>query len=284
MRSTRSKGTTRSNPHQTLSEQVRAIAQEAERQAYRQVQAQKAAERRAAEKEAAEEEQAEEEAQRQIAGSEDPVLDQSFDFEVQSNADSDTPSLDLDALSADLDISSMDLDPAPSAQLPPSTLTRLQQSSASADPSITFPFNRILPKAAVFLRCLDSHVFALPGQLASLSFPADSHAIAQVMSPCPQCVPPQLTTEIFCKRRCAFCMVLMPQMPDGRFVCLTQSCWYARCDVEMGTDKAADVWGEVWRKMGNRYFFVGPWEEVLSFSNDLDRDAEEKWAGGDFTV
>jgi hypothetical protein len=156
-----------------------------------------------------------------------------------------------------------------------STLGRLQIAGNEVDPHILFPVNRVFPKVAVFLRCLDSHVFGLPEDMISLTLPDDSHAIAQIMGPCPQCVPAKVNTEVFCKRKCPFCALPMPQFFDGRYVCLSGSCWFSRSDVESGTEKAASVWKEVWRKMGNRYFFVGPWEEVLTFSNDF---------GGSFTV
>lgn len=287
MRLTRSKSGAMPTANMTVEDQVKAIEREAEQQILRQ---QKAAEKKAEAKKAAEQQTAEQKAAKaetpqQAAASDDLVVDQSFDFDVQSASSSDT--------------SSMDLDPSPPPPQPPSTLSLLQAASAAASPSITFPFNRILPKAAVFLRCQATHVFFHPVQPVqprpfqppilslslSVSLPADSHAIAHVAAPCPQCVPACATAaEAFCRRRCPFCMVPMPQLPDGRHVCLTASCWFSRCVVETGTGAAEAAWREVWRVMGNRYFFVGPWEDVLSFSNDLDRDGDDKWRGGDFTV
>jgi len=296
-----SRASTRSRPHLTAEEEMRAIERESEREVLEQqmlakkraddqAREKKAAEQNAAAQGTSEEESGENQAIEQDGSSsskeqdadvqqEQEVLEQSFDFESLSYTSSDDHAMDLDA------------SPPPEAQQPAdpyadTTLTRLQKASAETDPNhtFTFPFNRVLPKAVVFLRCQDSHVFALPSQLASLSAAEDSHAIARVMAPCPQCVSDKATTEVFANRKCAFCMVVMPRMSDGRYVCLTQPCWFARCHVDRGSDKAMAAWKEVWRTMGNRYFFVGPWEDVLSYSNDLDRNGEEKPAAYSFTV
>jgi hypothetical protein len=201
---------------------------------------------------------------------------QSFDFEKLDDSESD-PNGDIPmVLDARL--------PDPYAD---TTLTRLQKASVELDPhhTLTFPFNRVLPKAAVFLRCRESHVFALPEQINSVSgHTGDCHAVAQVMAPCPQCLDDEASSEVFASRKCAFCMMVMPRLDSGRYVCLTQTCWFGKCHFMNGSEQAVAVWKEVWRQMGNRYLFVASSEEVLSYSNDLERASPENRGAYQYTV
>lgn len=240
-------------PNMTLEVQFQATARNARMEALeQQLRAQRAL--KAAEKKAREQKDLEQaQAEREAAGALDPE-NIAFDFDAQS--------METD--------SSSELDPQLHQPLIDTTFNRLQRAGAEVDPSILFPRDRIFPKVAVLLRCLGSHVIGLPGAGAdALALPDDSHAIAQIRAPCPQCGPAAgagaAATEVFFKRKCPFCMQPMVQFADGRYVCLSGGCWLSRCAVESGTEGADVVWKEVARKMGNRYFFVGPWEDVLTF-------------------
>lgn len=272
----RTPATTNMTLEEQFHEAARNACMEALESQLRAQRALEAAEKKAREQAACEQEQAE----REASGALDP----------------DNISFDFDAQSMDITDSSSSSEPDPQLLLHQqplidTTFTRLRRAGAQVHPSILFPRDRIFPKVAVFLRCLGSHVFGLPGAGAdALTLPDDSHLIAQIMAPCPQCVPATgggagaAATDVFFKSKCPFGMQPMVQFADGRYVCLSGGCWLSLCAVESGTEGAAAVWKEVARKMGNRYFFVGPWEDVLTFSNDLDRDAPEQWAGGPFTV
>ena len=187
-------------------------------------------------------------------------------------------------LEADLDLSWT----TPAVQ-PPTLLDRLWAGAAATDPgqTISHPANRALPRAAVFLRCQQTHVFSLPGQKTDSPSPSDpSHATAQICGPCPACASPDANADAFSPggrgRCCPFCVRPMPGLADGSHVCLSADCWLGASVAETGTARALAVWREVWspRKLGGRYFFCGPRDEVLHLSNHPERFDLSEWKDG----
>ncbi|OIW33728.1 hypothetical protein CONLIGDRAFT_677484 [Coniochaeta ligniaria NRRL 30616] len=260
-RSTRSAASSSSKPKQTLEEEMEAITRKARLEVRQlQITQHKAATEKLEEQQAVEE-QAAQEAQERL--------------DKASASDSDVEMDSIDEMLGGLD----DQLAQTNSILTHSTLSRLQEAGNQVNPNILFPANRVFPKVAVFLRCQKTHVFGIPKDMESFTLPDDSHAIAQIMAPCPQCIPAEGSTEVYAKSKCPFCRMPMFESLTVK-MCLTDSCWLSQTSVLDGTQMAGAVWKEVWRKMGDRYFFVGPWEDVLTFSNDFDRGAPEKWTGG----
>lgn len=154
-------------------------------------------------------------------------------------------------------------------------ISRLIAGADAMDPDfqITHPLNRALPKFAVFLRCSQAHVFNLPGN-STFNPGQDSHAVAEIYGPCPQCAVYDANAAMNCDRKCPFCTEVMTSSPDGRYCCMTRDCWLGCSCIENGTPNAAAVWKEVWRAMGGRYFFVGPKDLVQNIDNDARRAVE----------
>ncbi|KAJ9158462.1 hypothetical protein NKR19_g3357 [Coniochaeta hoffmannii] len=117
---------------------------------------------------------------------------------------------------------------------------------------IIFPIRPRHPKAAVFLRCPASHVFAITSLKGD---PPAEKEVAHIFGPCPQCPRTSVYPHATASHACAFCDRRLAYDGDGVQCCRTETCWVSRARVETGTEETVKLWARVYRDEVNAYFF-----------------------------
>lgn len=124
--------------------------------------------------------------------------------------------------------------------------------ASTAIDGVTFPVRARLPKAAVFLRCQASHVFAV--RPLKTDVPAENE-VCYIFGPCPTCIPNSVFPHAAAPRTCPFCNQAMVLNRNGRYSCSIMACWFSRAGVETGTPEAVKVWATAYQNETNVYFF-----------------------------
>lgn len=122
--------------------------------------------------------------------------------------------------------------------------------------SLLFPSNGYMPKAAIFLRCTQSHVFSFTG-LADGTIPADDD-ICYIFGPCPKCPLTSVYPFASAPRKCPFCDEQMGASPYGQgsgFKCQTDTCWLSHSVDETGTPSAVKLWATALKATGGWCFY-----------------------------
>lgn len=125
--------------------------------------------------------------------------------------------------------------------------------SSHATNGIIFPSPAHYPKAAVFLRCQASHVFALTS-LKTDTAPAEEE-VCHIFGPCPACLPTSVYPHAGAPHYCPFCNRAMVHNNDGTYFCCTDVCWLSRCVAETGTDAAVKIWARMYQNQTNAHCF-----------------------------